>query len=158
MFTMLHKSRSAIRGTTVVEAAFVLPVFLFFVLALIEYGHAQMVANVLQSACRDGARLGTTEGTTNTDVEGRVAEIIGSAIDSNHATLYVKDANVFDSAGPYPETAAELTALPDIDLSTAEPRQLFMVHATVDYNNIALIPMPFMAGVVLRAQAFIRHE
>ena len=158
MFITLHKSRSAIRGTTVVETAFVLPIFLFFVLALIEYGHAQMVANVLQSACRDGARLGTTDGITSSDVESRVAQIIDSAIDSSQASLCVKDADVFDSEGPYPKTGAELASLPDFDLSTAEPRRLFMVHATVDYNDIALVPMPFMEGVVLSAEAFMRHE
>jgi Flp pilus assembly protein TadG len=31
------------RGTTVVETALVLPVFLLFMLGLIELGHAQMV-------------------------------------------------------------------------------------------------------------------
>lgn len=48
-------------GTTVVEMAFVLPTFLLFVLSLVEFGHALVVKNVLPSACRSGARLGSTD-------------------------------------------------------------------------------------------------
>lgn len=146
------------RGTTAVEAAFVLPVFLFFVLALIEFGHAQMVMNVLHNACHSGVRLGSTEGASTPDVETRVDEVISSAINSDAANVMVKNAGVFDSTGPYPETASDFAALPDIDLTATEPRQLFMVHASVNYNDIALVPMPFMDGVVLDAQAFMRHE
>ncbi len=61
--TRLRQNRSR-RGTTVVETALVLPVFLLFVLGLIELGHAQMVKNVLRCACREAARMGSTEGHT----------------------------------------------------------------------------------------------
>ena len=146
------------RGTTVIEVAFVLPVFLFFLLALIEFGHAQMVLNVLRSACRTGVRIGSTEGITTAVVENKVREVISSAINANSVDVIVKDAGVFDTEGPYPETSADFATLPEIDLSETEPKQLFMVHASVAYNDIALVPMAFMDGVVLNAQSFIRHE
>ncbi|MEX2169944.1 MAG: hypothetical protein WD851_11585 [Pirellulales bacterium] len=39
-----------------------------------------------------------------------------------------------------------------------EARSLFMVRARVNYNEIALVPMPFAEHVVLEGQAFMRHE
>ena len=146
------------RGTTVVETAFVLPVFLFLVLAIIEFSHAQMVINVMQSACRNGARVGSTEGTTTQDVTDRVYQTLNAAIRTDQVGLFIRDAGVFDEPGDPPTTGTELEALPEIELSDAEPRQLFIVRATVPYNDIALVPMPFMSGVVLQGQAFMRHE
>ena len=70
------------RGTTVVETALVLPVFLVFVLGIIELGHAQMVKNLLRSGCREAARIGSTEGNTTAEVQQRVLDVIGSAIES----------------------------------------------------------------------------
>jgi hypothetical protein len=46
------------RGTTAVETALVLPAFLLFMLGLIELAHAQMVKNILRTACRLAARIG----------------------------------------------------------------------------------------------------
>lgn len=145
-------------GTTTVEAAFVLPVFIFFVFAMIEFSHAQLVNNLLNSACRNGARLGAVEGTTTTQVVERVRQTLGSAINTSQVAIYVKDASVYDSGGTPPTTGTGIQTLPDLNVADAEPRQMFVVRATVFYNNIALIPMPFMDGVTLQSQAFTRHE
>ena len=135
-----------------------LPVFFFLLLSILEFAHAQMVSNVLRSACRAGARVGSTEGTSVADVEARVEQVVAGAIDPESVDILVKDASAFDEDGPYPTTASEFAAMPAIDLSAAEPRQLFMVRASVTYNDVALVPMPFMDGVVLDSQAFMRHE
>ena len=71
------RKREARRGTTVVETALVLPVFLLFVLGLIELGHAMMVSNVLRSACRQAARIGSTEGNTTAEVRSRALADLG---------------------------------------------------------------------------------
>lgn len=136
----------------------VLPVFMFFVLGLIEFGHAHMVNNVLRSACRSGARLGSTEGRTTADVEAHVRAVLGSAIDVNSVEVFVKDAGQFDQGAPVPENQSGFESLPGINLQEAEPRQLFLVRAKVNYNDIALVPMEFMQGVVLQGQALMRHE
>ncbi len=146
------------RGTTTVEAAFVLPVLFFFLFAIIEFGHAQMVNNLLSSACRNGARLGSVEGTSTAQVVGRVNQTLGSAINPSEVAVFVKNASVYDSPGAPPTTGAGLEALADFEVANAEPRQMFLVRAKVLYNNIALVPMPFMNGVVLESQAFMRHE
>jgi hypothetical protein len=146
-----------------VETALVLPVFLLFVLGLIELGHAQLVKHVLRSACRQAARIGTTEGTTTAQVRGRVLAVIGSVVDAGSVQVFVKDASSFDANGEPPQGGAELEALSDIELAGADPRQLFMVRARINYDDVAIVPnIPYLGNflddVVLQGQAFMRHE
>jgi hypothetical protein len=159
---MSHRWPHQRRGTTVVEAALVLPVFLLFVLALLELGHAQLVKHVLRSACRKAARIGTTEGKSTADVRARVLATMSSIVDQSEVEVFVKNAGIYDSGGQ-PEDGEELEALPNIELASAEPLQLFMVRAKVNYNDIAIVPnIPylgsFLDGLVLEGQAFMRHE
>ena len=151
------------RGTTLVETALVLPVFLAFVLGLMELSHAYMVTNVMRAACREAARLGSTTGTTTAQVKQKVLDMMGSTCKTAFVTVYVKDASTFDSAGTPPQTAGQLEAMPDLDLTTAKPLQLYMVRAKVNYNQIAIVPnIPilgkFLNNVVIQGQAFTRHE
>jgi Flp pilus assembly protein TadG len=136
----------------------VLPVYLILLLGIAEFGHAQLVINLLNSACRNGARIGSTEGTTSADIVARVNQTVGTAVPTNKITVYVKNASVFDSGGTTPTTDSALEALPALEVADADPRQMFMVRAKVAYNDIALVPMPFLRNVVLDAQAFMRHE
>lgn len=152
------------RGTTVVETAIVLPVFLLFMLGIIEFGHAHLVKNILRSACRASARLGSTEGNTTAIVEARLREELGSVINPNRVSVFVKDASVYDQGGDAPTSGQALEALPDIELGDAEPRQLFLVRARVNYNDVAVLPMSipylgnYLSDLVLEGQAFMRHE
>jgi hypothetical protein len=159
----LRHRRTSRDGTTLVETALVLPVFLLFVLALIELGHAQMVKHVLRAACRQAARIGTTEGSSTSDVESRVINVLQTVVDADSVEVFVKDASPYDAGGTPPESGAELEALADIELANAEPRQLFLVRAKIEYQEIALVPnIPilgsFLDDVVLDGQAFMRHE
>ena len=62
-------------------------------------------------------------------------------------TVYVKNAGAFDASGSPPTSGSSLEAMPDIELSTAEPRQLFMVRAKVHYNDIAIVPnIPYLGS------------
>jgi TadE-like protein len=157
----LDRKRSR-RGTTVVETALVLPVFLLFVLGLIELAHAQMVKNVLRSACRQAARMGSTENNTTDEVRAHLLDVLDSAVDVSAVEVFVKDASSFDD-GDATSVGSELEAMPDIELADAEPRSLFMVRATVHYEDIAIVPnIPYLGGfldeVTLEGQAFMRHE
>lgn len=160
--TRLRQNRSR-RGTTVVETALVLPVFLLFLLGLIELGHAQMVKNVLRSACRQAARIGSTEGNTTAEVEQRVLDALGSACDVSAVQVFVRDASTFDAGGGTSTDGQSLEGLPAVELSEAAPRQLFLVRAKIHYNDIAIVPnIPYLGNflddVVLEGQAFMRHE
>ena len=154
----MRRNQNLRHGTTTVEMAMVSPILFFFVLAIIEFGHAQMAINVLNSACRNGARMGSVEGTTTSQVVARVDQTLSSAFETASASILVKDASVFDSSGSPPSSGAEVEALPNLEVGDAEPLQLFAVRASVPYNKIALVPMPFMEGVVLDGQMFMRHE
>lgn len=146
------------RGTTLVELAVVLPVFFTFVFGIIEFGRLQLVSNMLTTACRNGARLGSAENATTAMAKARVQEIMSATLDTNDLTVLVKDAGVFDTAGPYPDSAAAYASLADVELGDLEPRQFFLVRATVAYNDIALIPFSILDGVQLSGQALMRHE
>lgn len=135
-----------------------LPVYLILLFGVIEFGHAQLVLNLLNSACRNGARIGSTEGTTTANVVTRVNQTVGTVVPTSKITVYVKDASVFDAGGATPTSDSALEALPNIEVSAAEPRQMFMVRAKVRYNDICLVPMPFLKNVVLDSQALMRHE
>lgn len=151
------------RGTTVVETALVLPVFLLFVLGLIELGHAVMVKNVLRSACRQAARLGSTEGKTTAQARQKVIDVLGAACNSAAVNVYVKDASLFDSSTPPSTSSSSLENLANIELSQAAPRQLFLVRAKVNYNDIAIVPnIPYLGNyldnLTIDGQSFMRHE
>ena len=59
--------RARRRGATTVEAAFVLPIFLLFIMGIYEYGRYLMVLHVSTNAARDGARLAVVRAGTSTD-------------------------------------------------------------------------------------------
>jgi Flp pilus assembly protein TadG len=159
MFRVLRLRRPrAPNGTTAVELAFILPVFLSIVFSVIEYGHAQMVANLLSCACRNAARQGSTEGVSTATTQAIVTQYLQTAIDTSALNVLIKDANVWDAGGELPSTNAEFNALPNIELGGAPARRLFLVRATIDYSNVSLLSMPFLNGVTLSGQAFMRHE
>lgn len=154
----VHKQADRRRGTAVVETAVVLPIYILLVFGIIEFSHAQMVVNLLQSGCRMGARMGATTGPTTAEVVARVKQVMGSGVNSTKVSVYVQDASSLESGGTWPTTDAGVQALPAIELSTAKDRQMFVVRASVAYNSISLVPMPFLNNVRLSAQCFMRHE
>jgi hypothetical protein len=146
------------RGATTVELAMVLPVFLIFLFGLIEFGRLQLVINVMRNGARQSARYGATDGVTSAEALAWMDEILAAAMDVGAVSSDVKDATVYDSGDALPANPDDFDGLPGIELSTAEPRQLFLVRASIPYNEVALIPMEVLDGVVLRVQAFMRHE
>ena len=131
---------------------------MMFITALIEFGHANLAINSLNNAARIGARMGTVQGVTTTQVRGRVAEIMSAALRSTTAVqVYVKNAGTFDTAGMNPSNV-NYTSLPDIELSSAEASQLFLVRVQVPYNSVALLPPVWARNLNLSGQAVMRHE
>ena len=130
-----HRNRTR-RGTTVVETALVLPVFLLFVLGLIELGHALMVKNVLRSACRQAARIGSTEGNTTAEVKQRVLDMIGSAVNApTWSRCTSKTPARSTAARPGHRRRVARSAARPSSSTDAEPRQLFMVRAKVQLQR-----------------------
>lgn len=162
-YILAARKKSSRNGTSAIETALILPVFLMFVLALVEIGHTQMVRHVLRSACRQAARIGSTEGNTTDDVRQRVLDVLSGCVPPEAVEVYVKDAGVFDSSTTPPSSGTDIESLADIEVANAQPRQLFLVRAKIRYEDVAIVPnIPilgsFLDNIVLEGQAFMRHE
>ena len=74
---MSHSIRFATRrqGATVVEMAVVLPVFVLFLFAFFELGHALMVDCITENAAYEGARRGIVPGVTEELAEQAAEEL-----------------------------------------------------------------------------------
>jgi len=140
-----------------VEFAFVFPVFLTFLFAMWEFTHAYMVLNVLNSAANKAARYGVSKDVTTADVSNMVLDVVDSAFRSTNATVLVKDASVFDVEPVHPDDI-DYGSLPDIELSDAEPQQLFVVQVSVPYDDVAIMTPFFAKSLKLHGQAVMRHE
>lgn len=160
MMTVLQKKRSPHThrsGALTVEVALIMPVFVLFLFAIMEFGHFCLVKNTLQGAARRGAHLGSFEGVTNSEVETRVKQIVGAAINSDKATVLIKDASVFDSAG-LDAANINVSTLPAVDLTQADLGDCFLVQVKVPYDQVSLLPTFFIKGKTIAGQAAIRHE
>lgn len=154
----LRKPSGKRTGATIVETAIVMPVFFMFVFAIIEFGHAIMINNVMKNACRTAARWGSATGATTAEVEQYARDKMIGAVDTGLVTIQIKDASQFDTGGDAPTSIADFEAMPNIELANAEPRQLFMVRAAMRYGDASLIPQPWLGNVLLTGQTFTRHE
>ena len=99
------------RGTTAVEVAATLPVFLAFAVGLMEFGHAMMVVNSLDNAARQAARYGAVDGITTAQTTTRAQALMARSI-RVVPTVLVKDASVFDTAG-YNAAGINIASLPN---------------------------------------------
>jgi hypothetical protein len=135
-----------------------MPVFLLLVFFIMQFGHAYMVRNMLNSACRTAARLGSTSGVTTSQAEARARQMLSPIATGEEINVIVKEANMVDTGDPMPSTSAECQALEDIELNEAEPRQPFLVRAEVRYGDIAFIVIPGFDDVRIVGQSVTRHE
>ncbi len=154
----LRNPRSKRRGTTAVEVAVVLPIFFTFLWGLLEIGHGMWVQNMIKGACRSAARHGSAEDVTTEDVEDHIVQYLSSSLNTEALTISVKDARVFDTEGPYPETSDEWGDLADVEVSLSGTGDLFVVRTSVSFNAIAFMPLPFTNGVTLEGHSITRHE
>ena len=153
-----RQSDSERRGAALAEMAVCMPVFVLLVFAMIEFGHVYMTINVLNAAAAQSARIGITEKSTTSEVITRAQEIVGAAMDSSAVTIMVKDGSSFDDDPNIDTDAIDYAGLPDIDLESAEPRDLFIVRIEVPYDQVGILGPTWLNGVNLAGQAVMRHE
>lgn len=144
------------RGATIVEMAVVTPVFAVFLAAIMEFGHAFLVVGTLNAAAKQAARFGAVDGISTADTVTHANGILAAAMDTAQTTVLVKDASVFDQP-TLPETI-DYNDLPNIELQTAERRQLYVVRIEVDYNDVAIVPPFWAKDIQLVGQSVMRHE
>jgi Flp pilus assembly protein TadG len=134
-----------------------MPIFLTFVGALLEFGHVFMVTHMVREAATTGARYGCTFGVTNAEAVALVDQILNSAFKSSAATVTIVNASVFDTAGVNPSTV-NFSTLPAVTLTNMTAGQLFGVYITVPYNSVALLPPIWVVNRTITGECVMRHE
>jgi Flp pilus assembly protein TadG len=139
------------------ETAVVLPIFFLLLFGFIEFGHVFMTIHTLNSAARRAARLGVSETATTASVTALANQVVSSAIPGSSATILVKNGDAFDVTGVDAATI-NYSALANIELSTAERRQLFIVRVSVPYSNVAILGPKWLSGLTVYGQCVMRKE
>ncbi len=92
MIRTATSNRSRYTGAVIVEMAVILPVLLVIIMGIIEFGRAMMVANLLTTAAREGAREAALPDRNNTEIIAVVVNRLTSSsipISSNDVTVEV---------------------------------------------------------------------
>ncbi len=144
-------------GSTLTETAVVLPIFFLILFGVIEFGHVFMTIHTLNSAAQRAARLGVSAPITTANVSTLASQIVSSAIPAAKATVLVKNGDTFDVAGVDAATI-NYSTLPNIELSTAERRQLFIVRVSVPYSDVAILGPKWLGGLTVYGQSVMRKE
>ncbi len=88
--------KKARRGAAVVEMAIVAPFLFTMLFGIIEFGWLFTVQNTLLNAAREGARTGCLQGTTQTDVQTRIVQLLTPMNLQSKTTIAIVDATVAD--------------------------------------------------------------
>jgi Flp pilus assembly protein TadG len=145
------------RGVTIVETALIMPIFVLFLAALMEFGHFFLVRHMTNAAARKAASYGCAEGITSTQVINKAKEVINAAYNANKATIIVRDASVFDSTSVNP-SSLNYDGLPSITLESAETSQFFLVQVKVNYKDVSILPPFWLSGATVIGRSVMRHE
>ena len=143
-------------GTTLIELAFVLPVFLVFLGGIIEFGHAFMVSSTLHNATKVAARDGVAGNMTSAQVKQAVIDRLDGVVDTSNLTVMVKDASILATTAGQGEV--DVSALPDLELDTASATQLYLVRVEIAYSDVALMVPLWVNGVDISGQSVMRRE
>ncbi|MBS0205991.1 MAG: pilus assembly protein [Planctomycetes bacterium] len=145
------------RGTSAVEVALMMPVFITLLAGMMEFSHALFVSHMLKAAAKSGARYGSAGGVTTAQVQDKVKQIVASSINASKCTVLIKDAGVFDTSGVTPSNI-NYSTLPPVELSTIEQGHLYIVQVTVPYSQVALLTPKWVIGRTITGQSVLRHE
>ncbi len=91
------------RGAELIEFALVLPLLLFIILGLVDFGFMFQRFEVVTNAAREGARMAVLAGYTNADVETRVRNYLttgGVAATTSNCSVATTDYTIPGGAGP----------------------------------------------------------
>ena len=102
---------SSIRGAAAVELAVVLPLLLTLVFGIIEFGWVFMVRETLTNASREGCRMAVLQGSTEQDIQDRVAASMNSTGLSTYTVQISRS-----SPGDPNETVQVLVPFADVSL------------------------------------------
>lgn len=121
------------RGASVVEFAFVAPVFFMIVFGLIEIGRACMVSELLTEAARRACRVGVVEGTSYSSIQSTATNFLTSVgISGESANVYINDTLASSSSGVSSQPAyTEITVLVTVPASAVTWTPVWYVTGTL---------------------------
>jgi Flp pilus assembly protein TadG len=139
--TAIRFNRKPRRGVSIVEFAFVAPVFFLFVLGIVELGRACMVTELLTEAARRACRHSVIEGTSTATIQQSATDFLTSVgISGESADVYIND---------QPAGTTNVQTLPAYTEIT--------VKVTVPIGNVTWTPLTFVSGY-LSGQYTMRRE
>jgi Flp pilus assembly protein TadG len=137
----LAARRRGRRGAAAVEFAFVAPLLFMVILGIIEFGRGMMVAELLNSAARNGSRVGALTGSDNTAISTAVTNALsGTGISGASCTIRVNGNSAANAA-------------------TAVTGDAISVTVTVPYNSVSWLPVnQYLGGRTLGSTVVMRRE
>ncbi|NNJ25746.1 TadE family protein [Alienimonas chondri] len=137
------------RGAALVEAAIVLPIFFLAILAMVEFGRAMMVGQLVTNAAREGARRAILYGSDGEEVRTHVTEFLQNAadIDPEHVDMTI-------TVRPGPDR----TGSPPEDLADSASGDRVTVRVVVPWDQAGWGTLRWLGGKSFRGQATMRHE
>ncbi len=134
--------KSRRRGASLVEFAFVAPVFFLVALGIFEFARVLMVIDMLTEAARQGCRQGVIEGTSSAAIQ-------------QAATNYLTSVGINgESAG----VSVNGQPVNQVDVQNYPAYTDINVIVTVPVNSITWVPAGFLSGMTLHGQFTMRRE
>ena len=127
----------------------VLPIFFLAILAMVEFGRAMMVGQLVTNAAREGARRAILPGSEEGEVRTHVTEFLRDAggIDPGVVTLNMSVAPGPDRVGPDPS-----------GLTDADSGDRVTVEVIVPWKDASWGALRWLGGESFRGAATMRHE
>jgi Flp pilus assembly protein TadG len=127
------------RGASLVEFALVAPVFILFVMGIIELGRVLMVQHLLTNAARQGCRVGVIGGTSTPTISSTSLQSLSSqGVSASRASVQVNDGSA--------------------DASTAKSGDEITVMISVPMSDISWVPLPAYSSGTLTGRYTLRRE
>jgi Flp pilus assembly protein TadG len=128
-------------GAAAVEFAFVAPLLFMVILGIIEFGRGMMVAELLNSAARNGSRVGALTGSDNAAISAAVTNALsGTGVSGASCTIRVN-------------------GNPAANAATAVTGDAISVTVTVPYSSVSWLPVnQYLGGRTLGSTVVMRRE
>ena len=135
-------------GAALVELALVLPIFVMLALGIIEFGRALMVSQLVTNAAREGVRLASLDGTTNSEVEETIRNFL-----TGSANVPTGDVAITISITP-----ATGNPNPSNQVADANVRDQINVQVGIPFNSVSFTGGNYLTGKTIIGSATMRHE
>jgi Flp pilus assembly protein TadG len=147
--TMRSRSRSTLsrrpRGQTLVEFAFVAPIFFFMLFAIIDFGRYVYYVQIINNAAREGARYAIVHGDNSFVPTGPPSDPTGTAVAAvvrNYAVGVIGSSTILD-----------ITSVWGTPPGSPSNHRGQKVTVTVDYEFHPIIPLVPIPGITITGES-----